>query len=128
MRPFFGCLRTSLFCLAASTIILPIALGQVLTPASQTGNPINTSADLHGIDSVNTMGLGLQIEIPLLTLQERGRTYTWKYVYNSPTYEIVFLPTPEVQKSNAGTWVVAPPGSNPAWRAPDGPDNWKLVP
>lgn len=102
------------------------ASAQVLTPATQTGDPINTSSIIHGVDSVNTMGFGLKIEIPLLTLQERGRTYTWKYVFNSPSWELTFLPTPETQNPSAGSWVVVQPGGNPLLRSP-GPDNWLFV-
>src|SRR5277367_586257 len=63
---------------------------QVNLPANQAGTPINTSSIQHGVDSVNTMGLGLHIDIPLFSLQERGRTYTWRYVYNSPVYNLTF--------------------------------------
>ena len=65
---------------------MPI-FGQVNLPANQSGTPINTSTIMHGADSVNTMGLGLIVAVPLLSIEERGRTYTWNYTYNSPTYD-----------------------------------------
>jgi YD repeat-containing protein len=123
-----GLLSRLVICLflAFAFVHLPTAHAQALSPASQTGDPINTSSIIHGADSVNTMGLGLKIEIPLLTLQERGRTYTWKYVFNSPSWELKFLPTPEPQNREAGSWVVVEPGGNPLLRSP-GSDNWLFV-
>jgi len=103
--------------LLASTTLL----AQVNLPGNQSGTPINTSTIQHGADSVNAMGLGLKIDIPLLTLQERGRTYTWSYVYNSPTYEIRFDPQPTQQNRAAGQWNVWGPGGG---EHSIGPDNW----
>jgi len=116
-------IRVALF-IFALLCIGKLAIAQVNLPANQTGTPVNTSSILHGVDSVNTMGLGLHIEIPLLTLQERGRTYTWKYVYNSPTYSIVFIPEPTPNNRTKGEWGIF--GADDSFHDP-GPDNWKLV-
>jgi YD repeat-containing protein len=96
---------------------------QINMPANQTGTPINTSSILHGADSVNTMGLGLSIDIPLFSLQERGRTFTWRYVYNSPTYNMTFSSV-VTQPDTSGTWVIMPPRGGTRG---DGPDNWRFV-
>ncbi len=97
---------------------------QVVTPAIQQGLPINTSNDEHGVDSVNTMGLGLHIEIPLLTLQEHGQPITWKYVYDTPTYEVYFYAQPTPQNSSNGNFAIQAPGSV---LKPTSSDNWRLV-
>ena len=101
-----------------------IACAQVNLPANQTGTPLNTSSIQHGMDSVNTMGLGLNIDIPLFSLQERGRTYTWRWVYNSPTFNMTFLPSEIIVPNTSGTWQIMAPGEGTRG---DGPDNWRLV-
>lgn len=102
-----------------------VAQAQADLPATQTGKPVNTSNILHGVDSVNTMGLGLHIEIPLLTLNERGREYTWKYIYNTPTYQIQFFAEPTDQNRAAGLWEVIAPGD--VLNRSLGSDNWTLA-
>ncbi len=120
--------RTSATSLVASLCLTLFLLAfsrhvfsQVIPPGEQTGSPVNSSDDQHGVDSVNTEGLGLHIAIPLLTIQERGRTYTVSYVYNSPVYSIQFFLYQQPEPNGAtGTWAVEAPGTN-------GPDNWRLV-
>jgi YD repeat-containing protein len=88
--------------------------------------PVNTSTIQYGVDDVNTEGLNLHISIPLFTLKERGTTYTWKYVYNTPTYNVTFVPVPDPVPNgiNQGTWEIFPPLD---FGRPPGPDNWNLV-
>lgn len=97
---------------------------QVVTPATQQGSPINTSDDEHGVESINTMGLGLHIEIPLVTLQERGQSISWKYVYDTPTYAVHFYAQPTPQSSNNGNYAIQAPGS--VFKSSYS-DNWRLV-
>jgi len=122
------CLSSGQFRTLVLACVFLLALGgataQVIIPATQQGLPINTSNDEHGVDSVNTMGLGLHIEIPLLSIPEHGQMATWKYVYDSPTYSIHFYAQPTPQNSNNGNYAVQVPNSA---LKPSGSDNWRLV-
>lgn len=113
---------TIFFCLFLSlSSFLCCAVSQVIPPGAQTGSPVNSSNDQHGIDSVNTENLGLHIEIPLLSIQERGRTYTVEYVYNSPIYTIQFYPFEQMEPDGeTGNWAVHGPLAV-------APNNWNIV-
>jgi RHS repeat-associated protein len=63
-----------------------------LNPGTETALPPNSVYHGSGLDKVNLQNGNLHIEIPLLSLPQRGgKTLTWKYVYDSQQWQALYV-------------------------------------
>jgi YD repeat-containing protein len=83
-RVFFGILIS----------LQAVYLSAQLNGGTETGLPPNSVFHGSGIDKVNLQNGYLHIEIPLLSLPQRGgHTLVWKFVYSSPQWNLTWVPT-----------------------------------
>jgi RHS repeat-associated protein len=94
-----------------------------LNPGTETALPPNSVFHGSGIDKVNLQNGNLHIEIPVLSLPQRGgKTLTWKYVYDSPQWQAVWVPqTPPL----VGYYVLNEQGTE-GWRI-ESPLGWSVL-
>jgi hypothetical protein len=110
--------RTLLIVIAIFSNLFVVArtLRAQAAPSSETGLP--PFASFHGsdFDQINLQNGNLHMEIPVKTMKERGRTLTWRFVYNSPIWSKIWFPQPPpppskgingvygVKAPSLGTW------------------------
>jgi RHS repeat-associated protein len=94
-----------------------------LNPGTETALPPNSVYQGSGIDKVNLQNGNLHIEIPLLSLAQRGgKTLTWKFVYDSPQWQAVWVPQ---SYPLVGYYVVNEQGTE-GWRL-ESPLGWSVL-
>lgn len=101
-----------------------IASAQQVNPGTETGFPIYGSLHGDSLDVVNLQNGSLHISIPLLTVRERGRSFTWSYIYDTPSWQKVWVPEPTQQNKNAGFYEVSRT-TDPDWQF-SSPFAWTL--
>lgn len=92
---------------------------QQVNPGTETGMPPYATFSGGSLDHINVQSGVLHVEIPVFSLKERGRTFTWKFVYDPLSYERVWDPEPTPQDAGNGTYI---PQS-----VDDAAGGWRLV-
>src|SRR6185437_1143765 len=95
------------------------SFSQVITPGNQTGLPTFGTFQGSDIESVSLQNQNLHIEIPIISIPQRGgNTLSWKYVYDSPSFQAVWVSQPTQQNQAAGFYRI---------QESTGPRGWRLV-
>lgn len=124
-------MKTELYAHARSlaTLLLLLAVplaAQQVHDGNQKGFPPFGSFHGSNFDVVSLQNGHLQIEIPILSLGQRGETYAYKFVYSTPTWEARWVQDPI--NPLAGWWVVERTLGEPAgWYFYDPAVKWLLV-
>ncbi len=85
-------------CLAASLVAClaftsSTAVAQKVFEGSQQGLPPFGSFHGSSFDNVSLQNGNLHIEIPIISVAQRnGRTFTYRYIYDTRTFTIYWLP------------------------------------
>src|SRR5262249_39586483 len=74
-------------------------------------------------DMVSFQNGNLHIEIPIVSLPQRGRTFAWRYVYDTPSWDVIRYFEPDIQRYT--NWFVTGPEDNTQWRLTD-PFAWEV--
>ena len=96
-------------------------------PSVETGLP--PFAGFNGSDfaQVNLNNGNLHIEIPIVSVTERGRTFTWNYVYDTPIWTANWYLEPTSQNPYAGLYAVTGgPNEGAGWRLL-GPFDYSII-
>lgn len=118
MRPthIVALLRTSLLLSFISAVLGTACLAQVITPGSQTGLPAFGTFHGSDIDLVSLQNFSLHAEIPILSIPQRGgHDLNFKYMYETPRFQIVWLAQPTPLNPYAGQYQVQIPSSGFAY-------------
>ena len=94
---------------------------QQVYEGNQTGLPPFGSFHGSNFDNVSLNNGNLHIEIPILTVRQRGRNFTYRYVYDTRGWNIWWLPNPD-RGQPKGWWIVEPDGPDATggeWRLND---------
>ncbi|MGH9890558.1 MAG: RHS repeat-associated core domain-containing protein [bacterium] len=91
------------------------ASAQQVHEGNQTGFPPFGSFHGTSFDNVNLNNRNLHIEIPILRVRQRGRDFTYRFIYDTNTWTMYWLPNPNPQGWPLGWWVVSPPQDG-GWR------------
>jgi YD repeat-containing protein len=87
---------------------LSCSVSAQLNPGTETGLPPNSVFHGSGIDKVNLQNGGLHIEIPLLSLPQRGgKTLAWKFVYNTQQWSAIYTPPVPGDEGSTGFYSVS---------------------
>jgi hypothetical protein len=116
-KSVFWCLLSLLWVLQG----VPLHAQQV-NPGTNSGLP--PFGSFHGIDfdTVNLQNGNLHIEIPILSVKQRGKTLTWKYVYETQEWRNTWYPQPQPRNHGYGVHSVQSVGDT-GWRLV-GPFDW----
>jgi YD repeat-containing protein len=93
-----------------------VARAQQVNPATETGVPPYGTFFDGSFDNVQLPSGNLHIEIPIFSVRERGRTFNFKYIYDPPSFQKVWVPTPTQQNKNAGYYTVSQVMDDSGWR------------
>jgi RHS repeat-associated protein len=119
-------LRYSFACmLLILTFVAPKANAQV-NPGLETGQPPFAGYDGGKVDNVNLQNGNLHIEIPIISVTQRGQKFTWKYVYNSPIWGASFGLEPTPTNPYAGVYGINTPSAL-GWQF-EQPGSWTYYP
>ncbi len=113
--------------LVAISLLPTLAAAQEVNNGNQTGFPVWGSFHGSAMDNVSLSNGNLHIEIPILSAKERGgRTLTYRFIYDTPTWVLVWFPPPD--PTLQGYWMVgqAPYNYDEGWRLTDGESGWGL--
>ncbi|MGC2802099.1 MAG: hypothetical protein WCA41_09700, partial [Candidatus Acidiferrum sp.] len=127
-RLAFSCILLSIVFL-----ILPFpSRAQVLDSAYQTGLPLFGTFHGGDMDVVSLQNFSLHAEIPILSIPQRGgHSRNFKFVYETPRYQLVWIPMPTQTNPSAGQYKVELPSSFPLsqWLLTDSSENapWSLT-
>jgi len=113
-----------------ATLLVVFALpasGQQVNPGTDTGLPMYGSFQAGNPDVVSFQSLALHVAVPITSVRERGRSFSWSMLFDSPGWEVQWIPQPtqqdpangqysvqKVQNTGAlggGDWIVANPFS-----------------
>ena len=115
----------SLLVVAVALLLSPAqALAQYVHTGNQTGLPPFGTFHGSNFDAVSMQNGNLHIEIPLVSAKQRGRTFTRAYVYDIPTFDIVWYPPPDPWQE--GFWVVNPTDEISKWRISGSPGSYAV--
>src|SRR5919109_3515961 len=103
---------------AILTLLACAALTQEVYDGTQHGLPIFGSFNGTNLDSVSLSNGNLHIEIPILSVQQRGRAFTYRFVYDTESWAVSFEPNPDPNGFPKGWWFVDPE---------NGASNFRLV-
>ncbi len=125
-------------CLLATTLLfIPArAFAQAydpITPAA-INTPIPfTTRDGSDIESVDPTTGALHIVIPVQGIDRHGKSFTWKFIYNTPVFYFQYEPgscdPPPGQRCDSGNgqqWALFPPDDSTSNWNPYIPDEWGL--
>ncbi|MCU1284169.1 MAG: repeat-associated core domain protein [Acidobacteriales bacterium] len=121
-------LKSALRTFIVVSALLGIAAAQQVNDGNQTGYPYFGS--FHGTDqeNVSVQNGNLHFEIPLLSVPQRGgRNFNFSFVYDTPTWQVLWYP-PEMQ-GQLGYWTVnlgPDSGEDSLWRVV-GPTTWGIT-
>lgn len=104
-------------------LVMPFCASRVsaqqVNAGTETGLPLYQTFSGSNFDQVNVQNGGIHISIPLLTIKERdGRKFVYKYIYDTPTYEVVWISNPSPSNKDNGFYQVK--------EVNDGSGNWRL--
>jgi hypothetical protein len=122
MRHYAYSLRISV--LAALLTVSTPALAQRVFDGNQTGTPPFGTFHGSNFDLVSVQNGNLHVEIPIVSVKQRGRDFALRYIYDTPTWEIVYNPNTDPRLQ--GFWDVQPAGNaDGGWRLTS-PLTWSL--
>ncbi|MGH9685401.1 MAG: RHS repeat domain-containing protein [Candidatus Acidiferrales bacterium] len=81
---------------------------QQVNSGTESGFPPYGSFSGSSFDTVLLENGNLHVEMPIVSVKERNRTFTWKFAYDAPGWEKIFTPTPTKQNRNLGFYSVYP--------------------
>lgn len=85
----------SKFVVACVVSVQTVSLFAQLNPGTETGLPANSVYSGSGLDQVNLQNGNLHIEIPIVSAAQRGGgALSWKYVYDSPEWNLSGIKQP----------------------------------
>jgi len=88
MRLFgFGFLVSILLLLAGSA-------GAQVNPGTESGVPAYGRFGGSDFDQINLLNGNLHIDIPILSVKERGRTFSWHLYYEPVVWNLIWVPVP----------------------------------
>jgi len=105
-----GCSFLVLFATA-----LPVRLpAQQVYEGSQQGLPPFGSFHGSDFDNVSLLNGNLHIQIPVLSVRQRGQTFTYRIIFDSPVWETYWEPNPN--RFPRGSWFVQSANVDSGWR------------
>lgn len=91
--------------------------GQQVYEGSQQGFPPFGSFHGSDFDTVSLQNGSLHIEIPILSVRQRGRTFTYRFAYDPGGLEIYWEPNPNAGRTGPrGWWWVESQAAISGWR------------
>jgi hypothetical protein len=94
---------------AAFLVSASSGLAQYTDDSVLTGLP--SAGSFHGgdLDSVLLQNGNLHVQIPILSLPMRnGKSFAWRYIYDTPTWQAEWFPNPSPTDPNRGQYQIVP--------------------
>lgn len=118
--------RAGLICTSLIILLLflsiPRAMAQQVMDGNSTGLPEFASFHGSNFDLVSMQNGNLHIQIPILNLAQRaGGAMDYRYIYDVPTWQAVWFPTPTTANPQAGFYRILPASEEAST------SNWRLV-
>lgn len=100
-RGLFG-----LGCLAIISLFLSGSASAQVNPGTESGVPAYGRFAGGDFDQINLLNGNLHLDIPVLTVKERGRTFTWHFVYEPITWTMTWHPLPKIGGTDPSYYAV----------------------
>ena len=108
---------TTVAIVASPFLLASSSAAQGPTPGNLQGRPPYVPFDGDQIESVDMSSGNLHIEIPVYSESFRGKTFTWKWVYDTQGFSATWVPTPTTRSPTAGYYMIQNPNTGgSSWR------------
>jgi hypothetical protein len=99
---------------------------QEVNPGTESGLPPYGSFHGSDFDQINLQNGNLHLEIPMFSVKQRGKTFTWRFLYDSPEWKNFWVPMPTPTNPHDGYYSTTEANAL-GWRVV-GPFDWGISP